>query len=90
VSTTIGEHVLFVFLEAQISALMENKGGGFWKCLQCELVMKTRTKMYFHVESIHLPSADGYHCPDCGKFCSTLKAMSIHKYRFHKVPSYSQ
>ncbi len=75
---------LCLCLEAQIYALMENRGSGFWRCLQCHLVMKTKTKMFFHVEAIHLPSSTGYHCPDCGKFCSTLKALSIHKYRFHK------
>jgi len=68
--------------EAEIYSQMEFVSTGYWRCLHC-LCMMSKTNMFFHVEGKHMKSS-GYNCIECGKFCSTLKALNIHKSRFHK------
>ena len=68
--------------------------GSDWQCSICQVVMK-RTNLYLHIEAKHIQSI-GHECQQCGKFCSTLKALSVHrsKYQhrwincqpFHKYP----
>ncbi|XP_023320096.1 protein tramtrack, beta isoform isoform X41 [Eurytemora carolleeae] len=69
--------------EAEIFAQMEFMSSGNWRCLQCDCLM-SKQNMFFHVEAKHMKSS-GYYCQECGKFCSTLKALNIHKSRFHKT-----
>ena len=75
-------------LEAEIYAQMEQCPGGLWRCLYCDCRM-SRSNLFFHIEGKHMRS-DGYYCKICAKFCSTLKAMNIHKSRFHKTNRMSE
>ena len=54
-------------------------------CSECGFASPGRKNVFFHVESKHLDSSGGYKCPTCFKFCKTMKALSIHNSRFHKV-----
>lgn len=54
--------------------------GSDWQCAVCHVVMK-RSNLYLHIESKHFGSA-GHSCPQCGKFCSTLKALSVHRSKY--------
>ena len=65
---------------------MEFVSSGQWRCLVCMCSM-SKQNMFFHVEAKHMKSA-GYYCPECLKFCSTLKALNIHKSRFHNIKIY--
>ena len=76
-------HISLCVLEAEIYSQMEFVSTGYWRCLHC-LCMMSKTNMFFHVEGKHMKSS-GYNCIECGKFCSTLKALNIHKSRFHKT-----
>jgi len=64
-----------------IESKMVNLGGSQWQCTDCHQVMK-KTNLVLHIESKHIGHAGGFSCGDCGKYCSTRKALSIHKSRY--------
>ena len=72
----------FVELEVQISEKME-KIGDTWQCRDCLWTTKYKTRLWEHVEAIHVQS-HGYNCPFCAKFCPSKKAWINHKSKFHK------
>ena len=72
----------FVELEVQISEKME-KLGDTWQCRDCLWTTKYKTRLWEHVEAIHVQS-HGYNCPFCAKFCPSKKAWINHKSKFHK------
>jgi len=69
-----------------IESKMINLGGSQWQCTVCSQVMK-KTNLVLHIESKHIGHAAGFSCDVCGKFCSTRKALTIHKsrYQHHSV-----
>ena len=71
--------------EMAIYRLMEHNINGGYKCSICECVMSAKRNMFYHVESKHLKSPEGYKCKLCFKFCGTLKALDIHNNRFHNL-----
>ena len=56
------------------------EGSSDWQCAVCQVVMK-RSNLFLHIEGKH-SAGTGYSCPQCGKFCSTLKALSVHKSKY--------
>ena len=72
----------FLDLEAEISEKME-KLEDFWQCRDCLWTTKYKTRLWEHVEAIHVQS-NGYNCPFCAKFCPSKKAWINHKSKFHK------
>lgn len=82
-STKVAEiNCLIVELEDQISEKME-KLGDTWQCRDCLWTTKYKTRLWEHVEAIHVQS-HGYNCPFCAKFCPSKKAWINHKSKFHK------
>jgi hypothetical protein len=63
-----------------IESKMMNLGGSQWQCTLCHQVMK-KTNLVLHIESKHM-SSGGFSCDVCGKYCSTRKALTIHKSRY--------
>lgn len=63
-----------------IESKMVNLGGSQWQCTLCHQVMK-KTNLVLHIESKHM-SSGGFSCDVCGKYCSTRKALTIHKSRY--------
>ena len=64
---------------------MEHNPSGGFRCSVCQMVMTTKRNMFFHVESKHLKSAEGYTCELCFKKCATMKALDIHNQRYHNL-----
>ena len=78
-------HVILDLIESKMIKL----GGSQWQCTMCMQVMK-KTNLVLHIESKHLGGTGGFSCGVCGKYCSTRKALSIHKsrYQHHDSPDY--
>ena len=72
-------------LEMEIYSLMEHNPSGGYRCAVCHVVMTTKRNMFYHVESKHLKSTEGYTCELCLKKCSTMKALHIHNHRYHNL-----
>jgi len=75
-------HFKCIDLETEISEKME-KLGDVWQCRDCLWTTKYKTRLWEHVEAIHVQS-HGYNCPFCAKFCPSKKAWINHKSKFHK------
>ena len=72
--------VVTVLSCAEVTSMMLRLEGSDWQCSICHVVMK-RTNLYFHIEAKHIDSS-GHECQQCGKFCSTLKALSVHRSKY--------
>jgi len=64
-----------------VESKMINLGGSQWQCTDCSQVMK-KTNLVLHIESKHIGNSSGFSCEVCGKYCSTRKALTIHKSRY--------
>jgi len=62
------------------SYITKSEDGVFFMCRSCDFKSKHRTSIMNHAETTHV-GATGYHCPVCGKFCSTRNAYYLHKSR---------
>jgi len=54
---------------------------GYWQCTDCNHTSQQPTNMRNHIESNHVLT-NGYYCQQCGKFCKTKNALSIHRTRY--------
>ena len=72
--------ILFNNSCTEVASMMLRLEGSDWQCSICHVVMK-RTNLYFHIEAKHMNSS-GHECQQCGKFCSTLKALSVHRSKY--------
>lgn len=59
--------------------------GLFWRCADCDYIVKDKRGMFEHVESKHVGS-QGYTCMHCGKHCPSKNALRSHVSRNHPVP----
>ena len=75
---------------ADLKALIWSKilrlGGGEYQCQDCGLKKKGSglTALKNHVEARHLTGLAEYHCPYCGKICSTNNYLNVHISQHHK------
>ena len=70
-------------IDKAIVSQMQKIGTGVWQCIACGWETKYKTRLYEHVEARHIGSS-GHTCPICGKFSSSLKALKMHKLKYHK------
>jgi len=68
--------------EMEIYSLMDVSAGRV-RCTVCDYVTVSRTNMFYHIESKHLKSSEGYNCYVCTKNLPTLKSLKMHNYRYH-------
>ena len=61
------------------------KVGSLWKCTDCSMETKYKTRLYEHVEAKHVETS-GYECQTCGKFLPTLKSLNNHNFTSHRKP----
>jgi hypothetical protein len=69
------------------SLTRENCAKGPGAKYYCQLCGKSRgdiTAMRLHMEACHFPSARGYECGLCLRFCKTRHALQCHMSRYHK------
>ena len=59
------------------------KVGSFWKCSDCSMETKYKTRLFEHVEAKHVETS-GYECPTCSKFLPSLKSLKQHTYISHR------
>jgi len=74
--------------EMEIYSLMDVSAGRV-RCTVCEYVTVSRTNMFYHIESKHLKSSEGYNCYICSKNLPTLKSLKMHNYRYHNFKNCS-
>ena len=66
----------------QISSMM-SKSDGVWKCTECDYNSSIKTRLWEHVEAIHVKTA-GYECHICHKVSPSYSAFKMHKSRKHR------
>jgi len=73
-------------LKALIWSKILRLGGGEYQCQDCGLKKKASglTALKNHVEARHLTGLAEYHCPYCGKICSTNNYLNVHISQHHK------
>ena len=56
---------------------------GAWQCGACGWETRTKTRLWEHVEAMHVSSA-GHTCELCLRVCPSRNAYKVHKSRYHK------
>ena len=73
-------------IDHAIVTQMQKVGTGVWQCVACGWETKYKTRLYEHVEAKHI-GTPGHTCPICGKFSASLKALKMHKLKYHNPKS---
>ena len=59
-------------------------GGGRYKCLLCDRMVRDRCDARRHLEAKHFPNLSSYKCNICDKPFRSLNALKSHKNKQHK------
>ena len=70
-------------IDQAIAYQMQKVGVGVWQCVSCGWETKYKTRLYEHVEAKHV-GTNGHTCTLCGKFSASLKALKMHKLKYHR------
>ena len=71
-------------IKSQVLSKM-TKVGNMWKCSDCSMETKYKTRLYEHVEAKHVETG-GYECQTCGQFLPNLKSLNNHNFTSHRNP----
>ena len=65
---------------------MENLGGGYWQCIECNYQSNNKANVKMHIDAKHVIS-HGEICPHCHLHLKNKIALKNHLARKHRNPS---